>query len=413
MNKHTLVKHIHAILTGSAVGLATFGAQTAMADEFTDALTGGKASVDIRLRYEGVNQKGKDDASAFTERTRVGYQTGDFKGFTGFVEMSGTEAIGNRKDYYVGAGPGAGGDSTKAVVLDPTITVLNQAWIAYKIGSTSIKAGKQRIIFDTRFLGNVGWRQTEQVYTGVTLKTAIIPKTMLDYAYITDTRNPIGVDRIMKTHALQAAYSGIPFGKLTAYAYLIDYDLNTLGAAEKDSQTTGIRFAGKTGIGSDMKAIYHAEYATQGKYADSKNIGGDYIRAELGLGYKTASLVLGQEKLGGNGTHAFQTPLGTVHLYNGWADMFIGPVGGTPANGLVDTYLNLSGKALGMKLAAIYHDFKADKGGSKYGTEYDLLAAKKFGKVYTAGVKYASFSADKSSTYKNTNKLWVWGEIKF
>ncbi|WP_024852148.1 hypothetical protein [Hydrogenovibrio kuenenii] len=413
MKQKPLIKHIHAVLAGSAIGLASFSSPTVMAGEFTDALTGGKPTVDIRLRYEGVNQKGKDDAAAFTERTRVGYLTGDYKGFTGFVEMSGTEALGGRKNYYVAAGPGAGGDATKAVVLDPTITVLNQAWIGYKVGSTAIKAGKQRIIFDTRFLGNVGWRQTEQVYTGVTLKTAIIPKTMLDYAYITDTRNPIGVDRIMKTHALQAAYGGIPFGKLTAYAYLIDYDLNTLGAAEKDSQTTGLRFAGKTGISDSMKAIYHIEYATQGKYADSTNIGGDYTRAELGLGFKKAAVKIGQEKLGGNGTHAFQTPLGTVHLYNGWADMFIGPVGGTPANGLIDNYLNVSGKALGMKLAAAYHDFSADKGGSKYGTEYDLLAAKKFGKVYTAGVKYASFSADSASTYKNTNKIWIWGEAKF
>ncbi|BBP43754.1 hypothetical protein [Thiosulfativibrio zosterae] len=402
MKKNLLSKNIQAIIATSALGLTSLSTpQIVFADEFTDALTGGKATVDIRVRYEGVDQKGTDNAAAFTERTRIGYMTGDFKGFSAFMEMSDTSSLGARDGYKVPLGPDAN-TGTKAIVLDPSITVLNQAWIGYKISETQLKAGEQRIIIDNRFLGNVGWRQKEQTYTGFSLKSKDIASTLIDYAYITNASNPVGVELPMKTHAFKAQYDGFSFAKLEGYAFLIDYDAGT------DSSTMGARLSGGTPITEDMKIKYHLEYASQGDYADSKNItGGEYTRAELGLAYKTGSITLGQEKLGGDGTKSFNTPLATLHLYNGWADKFLV----TPATGLVDNYIDISGKAFGLKLAAIYHDFSADKGSTKYGTEYDLLVAKKFNKIYTAGIKYAAYSADK--LYTDTNKVWIWGEAKF
>ncbi|AZR80886.1 hypothetical protein [Thiomicrospira sp. S5] len=414
MKKTVLSCSIQSILASSAIAVSSMAvSQTAQADQFTDALTGGKVNVDVRVRYEGVEQTGKKDATAITERTRIGYTTGDLYGFNGMVEMSGTESLGSRKDYFVGAGPGAGGDSNRAVILDPTITVLNQAWVGYKYKETAAKVGQQRIIFDNRFLGNVGWRQTEQVYTAASLKTKAIPYTEIDYAYLMNVRNPVGVNQTMTSNAIQAKFTGIPFGTITGYGYLLDYDLQNL----TDSETYGARFAGKAKMSDTFKLFYHAEYATQGKYANTKgDVGGDYTRFELGVGVGPAKILAGQEKLGGDGKSSFQTPLGTVHLFNGWADMFIGPAGGTPINGLVDNYLSVSGKALGLKLAAIYHDFSADTGGDDYGSEYDLLVAKKFAKIYTVGVKYANYTAKDSSANNNlvdTTKLWVWGEVKF
>jgi len=44
--------------------------------DFTGALTGGKATLDMRLRSETVSQESKpEDASALTLRTRLGYLT--------------------------------------------------------------------------------------------------------------------------------------------------------------------------------------------------------------------------------------------------------------------------------------------------------------------------------------------------
>ncbi|EIL96107.1 putative lipoprotein, partial [Rhodanobacter thiooxydans LCS2] len=48
---------------------------------------------------------------------------------------------------------------------------------------------------------------------------------------------------------------------------------------------------------------------------------------------------LGWEHLGGNGRHALQTPLATLHAFNGWDDQF----GVTPAGGLEDRYVGVNG----------------------------------------------------------------------
>src|SRR3546814_3361296 len=42
----------------------------------------------------------------------------------------------------------------------------------------------------------------------------------------------------------------------------------------------------------------------------------------------------------GNGVVAFQTPLATLHAFNGWADRFLS----TPGNGLEDIYVGVGGK---------------------------------------------------------------------
>lgn len=371
-------------------------------DNFTEALTGGKANVDITIRYESVDQDGSSNGSALTERTRIGYKTGDFKGFSAFVEMSGTESIGSREDYHVPKGPYA--DSyAKGIILDPTLTRLNQAWIDYSFSKSNLKAGKQRIIMDNRFLGNVGWRQTEQVYNGFSAKIKEFDTVSFDYAYIAEQDNPLGLQIPMATHALKADIKAIPGATLTGYGYLVD----TLDSTA-DSKTLGARIKGSAALSEGVDLTYFAEYADQTEYADApSNTGGDYYHFKLGGKFSGVSATIAQEKLGGDGTSSFQTPLATLHLYNGWADKFLA----TPAKGLVDTYATIGTKVSGIKLAAAYHDFKSDKGGDNYGSEVNLLAAKKFGKNYLVGIKYADYSADTFAT--DTSKLWVWTNINF
>ena len=121
----------------------------------------------------------------------------------------------------------------------------------------------------------------------------------------------------------------------------------------------------------------------------------------MGLLGKVGYEVLGSD----NGRGSFQTPLATLHKFNGWADKFLG----TPAGGLEDLYGSLSykvgvdGPLKGMKFDAVYHDFSADIGGD-YGSEIDLQVSKKFGKNYYAGLKFAHYSADGFAT--DTQKIW-------
>src|SRR5690606_21190079 len=86
----------------------------------------------------------------------------------------------------------------------------------------------------------------------------------------------------------------------------------------------------------------------------------EYYNLEAGLGIKDVSLKAGYEELGSDsGIAAFQTPLATLHAFNGWADLFLT----TPASGLRDYYAGAgykfsSVKALpGLALNVAYHKF--------------------------------------------------------
>ena len=119
---------------------------------------------------------------------------------------------------------------------------------------------------------------------------------------------------------------------------------------------------------------------------------------------------------------AFQTPLGTNHAFQGWADRFLN----TPADGIADLYGTLAAKVYGAQFALIYHDFNSDRDDYDYGTEWDGQVTRVIADHYTVGVKYASYEADQNALNRARNgaasggkqafdleKVWVWVEFKF
>ena len=412
-----MVKKTHIMALASAGFLLV---PTAQAGTFTEALTGGKPSVDMRLRLETVDQDKtpsfKDDATALTLRTRLGYLTGDFAGFKAFGEMTHTAAFKGGDDYNA-PGPYGNGQTEYPVVADPELSRLNQAWVSYTgLADTSVKLGRQRVILDNaRFVGNVGWRQTEQVYDALVVANTSIQDTTLIYGYVQRAYNIVGAETPSESHIINASYNGLPFGKITGYAYLLDLNRDTPNDAA-DSKTLGLSFGGKQALGGGFTLLYNLEYAKQSDYADAPNrVDATYTKLELGGQIMGVTAKVGQEKLGSNGegangTYGFQTALATKHAFNGWADKFLS----TPNAGLVDNYVAIGAKPAGVKLLAVYHIYESDEGSNDYGTELNLLAAKKFG-IYTAGIKYASYEKD-SGSYghaSDTDKLWLWGQLKF
>ena len=401
-----MIKKSHIMTLACASFLSVPMAQ---AGTFTEALTSGKPSVDMRLRSETVDQDAKSDkANALTLRTRLGYLTGEFSGFKAFAEMTHTTAFKGGDEYLVPAGPAANGETKYPVVADPELSRLNQAWVSYNgLADTSVKLGRQRVILDNaRFVGNVGWRQTEQVYDALVVANTSIQDTTLIYGYVQRAYNIFGAETPSESHVVNASYNGLSFGKITGYAYLLDLAGDAGGA---DSQTLGLRFGGKQDLGG-FTLLYDLEYAKQTEYADADD-GRDaaYTKVELGGKMMGVMVKAGQEKLGGDGTYSFQTALATKHAFNGWADKFLT----TPASGLVDNYIAIGGKPAGIKLLAVYHTFTTDEGSDDLGTELNLLAAKKFGKNYSAGVKYANYTDDTAAGTGDINKLWIWGGLKF
>src|SRR5262249_28673790 len=138
-----------------------------------------------------------------------------------------------------------------------------------------------------------------------------------------------------------------------------------------------------------------ASYATQSDYgANPVSYTADYINLQAGIGFLGLNFTAGYEQLGSDhGVAAVQTPLASLHPFNGWADIFTT----TPANGLRDYYATLgTGFGIpflpGFKADLTYHEFNSDVGGIGYGREVDASLGFKLGPVALLA-KYATYDA--------------------
>ncbi len=372
-----------------------------------DALASGKAFANINLRYESVEQDNAlQDADALTVRTRIGYKTGEYNGFSAVVEMEDNSIVLGQGDYSVpptGYQPGV-----YSVIADPEHTEVDQAFVQYKADALTVKFGRQVITHDGhRFVGHVGWRQDRQTFDGVRILYSPSAELTIDYSYV-DQRNRIFAeagDIDSKDHLFNASYK-LGSGKLVGYAYLLEVDNDTDNALD----TYGISYAGAVDL-SGTKVSYKAEYATQSSETAATDFDADYLGLEVGATFSGVTAKLGYEVLGSDdGAYGFATPLATLHKFNGFADQFLG----TPAQGLVDTYFTLSGSVAGGKLTGTYHMYDADDatpGADDFGDELNLAYVRKIAKNYTLGIKYAAFSAEDRGV--DTDKLWVWLNTSF
>ena len=388
--------------------LACMQAPLACAQDFADALRSGKFSADLRYRYEVVDQANAlQNARASTLRARGGYETGAWQNWwSAMLEVEAVAALGDARYNST-----VNGRTNYATVVDPAGAEINQAWLRYSgFPATHITYGRQRIVLDNqRFIGAAGWRQNEQTFDALWAVHEGVPRTRLSAGYIynvnrvTGEKSPLGNFK-SASPILNASYRGFAAGELTGYGYLLDLP----NAAASSTRTWGLRFKGDASVNRDVKALYAAEYAAQRGWRDNpRRYGVKYYFVEGGLGFKNMDLRLGHEVLGSDGANAFQTPLATGHAFNGWADQFLT----TPAGGLRGTHLKAGATLGGVRLDAIYHSLRADRGGARYGSEWDFQAVLPFRQYYAVGIKYAAYSAKSFSV--DTSKLWFWLEAKY
>lgn len=405
-----------------ALGLALLGTSSfaVQANSITEALTSGKASANLNLRYESVEEDNtRKDASALTLRTRLGYTTGSINGFSATVELEDSRIVLGQGDYSVGPTSYNISSDTGpiySILGDPEHTELDQGFVQYKNDVVTAKVGRQVITMDGhRFIGHVGWRQDRQTFDAASFKVTPNKDLTLQYAYITQ-RNRIfaeAQDFDSKDHLLNLSYE-TSVGKFVGYSYLLEVDSATDNALD----TYGVSFTGNTMAG-DTKILYAAEFATQTSENGTIEYDADYLKLEVGAVFSGITAKLGYEVLGSDdGAYGFSTPLATLHKFNGWSDQFLA----TPAQGLVDTYVSVGAKLGGGGLTVAYHDFAADEATTAIpdagvaavddlGSELNVSYVKAFGKNYVAGIKYATYSA--GDIKDDADKLWAWVGVKF
>ncbi len=400
------MKNMSSTLLGiSAVCLAANPVTFVHAKGMSQMMTSGKAYSDFRLRYESVEQDNAlKDADGLTLRSRVGYQTGTYEGFSGILEFEDSRTVLGLADYNNTLGM----NTDYSVIADPETTELDQGYLQYQFGSTSVKFGRQVITYDNhRFVGHVGWRQDRQTFDGLTINSQPIEGLKLNYAYL-EQRNRIFAeagDLPAKDHLLNGSYQ-TPFGTLGAYGYLLEVDEGSNNTLD----TFGARFGGST-AGNGFNLIYALEFATQTFESGSTEYDADYLFVEAGAKFGQLTTKLGYEVLGSDdGQFGFQTPLATLHKFNGWADQFLS----TPLEGLKNLSITFAAPLAGGNASLVYHDFESDDstaGVDDLGSEVDLLYARKFCDHYNAGIKYAAYSA--GDVKVDTDKLWLWVGASF
>lgn len=360
-----------------------------------------------RLRHESVDDAAfPRDAHANTLRIRAGLRWELAPSLDAFVEGEATAAFGD--DYNSGANRRVGYPG----VADPGAVELNQATLRWRGEDAEAVVGRQRLLLDNqRWIGNSGWRQNEQTFDAVSARWKATPSIEVRYAWLDRVHRvathravaPLARERRLDAHLVNAGWSSGP-QRLAGYAYAVaDEDV-----PDASTRTLGLRYvlapgAATRGLGLTVEAARQVDHA-----ASTLDVSHDYWLVEPAFtAGRHATLRAGWEHLGGDGRHALQTPLATLHGFNGWADVFLS----TPPAGLEDRYVAASGafarsrSAGALEWTLAFHDYRADVGNARYGREWNASLAVPFGPRWKGLAKLADYRAD--GHLQDVTRLWL------
>lgn len=376
------------------------------ADDFLDSLASGTIKMNIRTRASYADERGDDTSQAYTVRTRLGYLTQAYEGFQAFVEMEDVTSF----DYDRYNAGNLNNQPTRTNIADVEVTEINQLWANYELPledwSLSVKAGRQIIALDDqRFIGHVGWRQDNQTFDAITLKTDLgIENLELHYGYLWQINRIFGdqADWDSESHLINVSYDLESIGKLTAFGYLFDFENDSPG---NSSQTVGVRLAGDQELNEDLILKYQLSAAFQEDYGDNPtDYDAMYFMADAAFEVKeTGTFGAGFEIFtSDNGVASFQTPLATGHKFNGFADAFLTK----PAAGLHDFYVYYKTGSLPMGWNGYlsYHYYGGEDGAEHLGDEVNAVLSKKINDYMTFTAKFAHFMGAEAM-YPETSRL--------
>jgi hypothetical protein len=400
----------------------------------------GKAVIDLRTRYEGVDDASKTvQGTAGTFRAKLGYDTGYWNNLQFGFDFDQIWTVGGATYNST-----RNGKAAFPVVADPAMTVLNRLQLSYASDfDTKFTIGRQRLLIgNQRFVGNAAWRQHEQTFDSLSLVNTSIEDLTFTYAYILRV-NRIGGPALpvpsttpaaatgqashfrSNSHIFDGVYVGVDSLRLEAYAFLLD--LKAPGYATLASQqaataklstaTYGGRGDYSFPLADDVTAKVSGEFAHQTNYAANPlSLALNYWLAEGSVTSNGLTGLVGYELLGGNGTIGFATPLATLHAFNGWADMFLT----TPVNGLNDLYAKaiytVPADFLEMKSltgTVMYHSYTTDNLGKDIGSEWNLQAELAVDNNASFLLKYADYQGAGTAFGGFANKSIVWMQAAY
>ncbi len=388
-----------------AGALAALVAPGAQALDIGEAVEGGKTSLGFRYRLESVSQDGiGKEALASTARARLTWDSAE----------SDSLAFGIEADYSLILGiedfnSTTNGKTRYPVVADPDGFDLNQAFVKFSRDHLTLTLGRQRINHGSqRFIGGVAYRQNEQTYDGLRVRTSA-GALDLDYAFIHNINRIFGPDDGAQpgdwygnSHAFRASFEAAPGHTLAGYAYL--WDLENANGPANSNATYGLEYAA-----SFSPLTLTAMVSSQSDHGDNPlSYDAMHYLVQGDLKLEGVKLTAAYEVVGSDdGAAQFRFPAATLHKFQGWTDKFLI----APATGVRDTWISVSGKVAGATVTGVFHDFRADSGGADYGHELGLSVAWSWRDDLSLLFKVASYSADAHAT--DTTKAWLMFDWKW
>ncbi|MEP3653841.1 MAG: hypothetical protein ABJO36_03005 [Litorimonas sp.] len=387
---------------------------SAMAQDEPTSITP-RFSGDLRLRYQALEEDNFTQAGeALTLRFAGAVELDIFKKTSVLAEVEGVAALINNYN------DGTGDNAVLPVIPDPDGIELNRLQIISEIiPKTRVTVGRQRLALDDwRFIGAFPFRQNNQSIEAIRVETTAFGPGILDIGYFNKVRRPLGADNaagVFEGDSFFANYNlATPLGRASAFHYATELETGAKGLDLQiaSTQTTGVRILGRRDW-QNFAVAWEASYAKQSDYAENpNNYSADYGLVELTLSPGAFKFKLRGELLGSDKGQSLQTPLASLHRFQGSADQFLR----TPPDGLRDYSMSASysfdpiGPLSDISILARHHWFESDTDSRTYGRELDLALKARINKVGFS-IEYANYNAE---TFSNdTQTFFLTSEISF
>lgn len=361
---------------------------------------------DTRLRYEFVDADDRaDSGAALTLLIRPSVEFSPAPQISLLAEIEGiVSLLPDRQNGFLGA-PG------RPEIADAETLELNRLQLEWAPDDRfSIAIGRQGIsIDDERFIGTVDFRQNQQTYDAVTASLSGPGALELRGGYIWRVGRALGPDQANGVFDSDSffltATLPLSFGQVSAFHF--DLDLDDRVAAPLRSHTTGVALRGRA-FRAGFGLFWEAAYARQA----SAGAAPEYLRAAITAERGDVALDFRFEQLGSEAGTAFQTPLATLHRFQGAADLFLV----TPPQGIADFQARASwrigslGPTRGTELTVQYNDFSSAVDGVHYGHEWGAEFATTIASTRLS-LLAAHYSADQFAA--DTTRIWLTVARKF
>jgi len=365
----------------AVAGLST----SAMADSLSEAFAASKVKGEIKSQFFQKERNNGDDSLIWTNGGNLSITTGSFYGLTAGVTFQTAHVATSQFD----------GANDYATDMDVSGSVMSEAYLAYTLGNTTAKVGRQYI--STPLVAGSGSRILKQSFEGAVLVNTDLPNTTLVAAYVDKFQGR--TDGIGGT----PDFEQVAEGAYTVYAKNTSVENLTLQAQYAHIEELN------TTTGDDVKALYiEANYAL-----DNVTISGQMYSTDDGAATNSDGTLYGAKIVGNiaglTATAAYTTTDDEGDVVYGLgagadASFTASPIYGGVYTADTDSYLVGLGYKFnfGLGLDASYTNWD-DNTGSDF-SESNITASYAFNKNLSAKVMYSEFD---NYTYDYRSRVYL------